>query len=457
MRGWSLSTGSLSARVLKALGVFSSTQALSILCTVVRTKLVAIWIGSVGLGLFGLFSSAVDMISAITHLSLRSSSVREISALPPASPLRRLTVAVVRRWGRLLGLGGMLLTAASSPLLSLICFGNSSMWWAFVALSPVMFMGSVTGCNQAILQADNRLKSLALIALYSTVTALILAIPILYWFRMAGIVPVIVVYALSSLLFTLYFGRTPESGPLPRPTHRETITLGRSIIKLGVYMTISGALVQLTTFIFMSWLNNNGGTSTVGLYQAGNTLIIRYAGILFTAIGMEYFPRIAAAAHCRNRLRVYANHEIILLLKIALPLAVVLIIGAPFIIRLLFAEEFASSAAMVEAGTPGLIFKIASWCISYMMIVRADGRVFLATEIISSVMGLVLNILFFSEWGVTGLGASFTVWYLLYLVMVWGVCRWRYRFHLTTKAVAWLLTASVSVSVVSLICLAYIY
>ena len=37
----------LSARVLKVMGLFSGVQVLTILCSIVRTKLVAMWNGAV--------------------------------------------------------------------------------------------------------------------------------------------------------------------------------------------------------------------------------------------------------------------------------------------------------------------------------------------------------------------------------------------------------------------------
>ena len=39
---------------MKAMGIFGGVQMIGIICSIVRTKLVAMWIGPVGMGLFGL-------------------------------------------------------------------------------------------------------------------------------------------------------------------------------------------------------------------------------------------------------------------------------------------------------------------------------------------------------------------------------------------------------------------
>ena len=105
---------------MKAMGLFGGVQVMGILCSIIRTKLVALWIGPVGIGLFGLFNNALEMIATGTNLGIRSSSVRDISqALEKRDPsLVARMVTVVRKWSLWLGLAGALLTLAAAPLLS---------------------------------------------------------------------------------------------------------------------------------------------------------------------------------------------------------------------------------------------------------------------------------------------------------------------------------------------------
>ena len=48
---------SISRMAMKAMGLFGGVQIAGILCSIIRTKLVAMWIGPVGVGLFGLFKN----------------------------------------------------------------------------------------------------------------------------------------------------------------------------------------------------------------------------------------------------------------------------------------------------------------------------------------------------------------------------------------------------------------
>ena len=127
---------------MKAMGIFGGVQVMGIICSIIRTKLVAMWIGPVGTGLFALFNNALEMISTGTNLGIRSSSVRDISQAADerdTSLIARM-VTVVRKWSLWLGLAGALLTLSLAPVLSQLTFGDTTHIWGFVALSNVYFV-----------------------------------------------------------------------------------------------------------------------------------------------------------------------------------------------------------------------------------------------------------------------------------------------------------------------------
>lgn len=444
----------LTSRVYKALAIFSGTQSVGILCSVIRTKIVALWIGAVGVGIFGILNAAIEMIASLTQLNLRSTAVRELASERDGSQNRRIIEIVTGRWALVLGLIGMILMAVFSPLLADISLGDRSLWWMFAILSPVMLMGSVTNGRQAVMQADGNLKAIAGSALWSAVVALIISVPMLWYMRLDGIVPVIIIYSATTLVATVAYSRRKQM-KTQVITSAYTLEIGKRLLRLGFFMTLSGFLTWGSTWAFMSWLRSYAGDEVAGFYQAGNTILIRYAGILFSAIGMEYYPRIAAVAHDRRRLGVYVGHEILILLKIALPLALLFLIVAPWIVRLLYTEEFGMIVPYISIGTIGLIARVGAWCISFMIIVRSDGLLFMLTEALSAGVSFGLGIICFNKWGVIGLGYAFSSWYLVYLAAVWVICSLRYNLRINKKAVAFLLTALAVTFGAAVTCLAY--
>ena len=70
------------SRVLKALSVFGGVQVISILCSVARNKLTAVWIGPTGIGLLAIYNSLTDMMTQLSLLNVPQSGIRELT---PAS------------------------------------------------------------------------------------------------------------------------------------------------------------------------------------------------------------------------------------------------------------------------------------------------------------------------------------------------------------------------------------
>ena len=159
----------LSAMVLKAMGLFGGLQVFGIISSIIRTKLIAMWIGPAGVGLFGLYNAALDMISSATQLNLRNSAVREIAQYGEERKSIDVIVGVIRRWAVLLGLLGSFIVLVGAPLLSRWTFGDDSHTIAFVWLSIVMLLYSLTGGESAILQGTRRLNQLAASSIWGTV------------------------------------------------------------------------------------------------------------------------------------------------------------------------------------------------------------------------------------------------------------------------------------------------
>ena len=99
---------SLTAKVLKVIGVFSGAEAFGIICSVVKMKLVAMWLSATGVGLFGLFGTTVDAVSIITGLGLRQSGVREVAKCRHSEGALRRIAARLRGWCMLSGVAGTL-------------------------------------------------------------------------------------------------------------------------------------------------------------------------------------------------------------------------------------------------------------------------------------------------------------------------------------------------------------
>ena len=83
----------LSRLITKAAALFGGVQVVSILCSVIRTKVVAVLLGSVGIGVIGLYNSAIETITALpdwVFAAVRYAKFRKPAIMPTLGSCRVL-------------------------------------------------------------------------------------------------------------------------------------------------------------------------------------------------------------------------------------------------------------------------------------------------------------------------------------------------------------------------------
>lgn len=136
-----------------------------------------------------------------------------------------------------------------------------------------------------------------------------------YYWRIDSVVPAFMAYAAAALVAALIFREPSRDLPAAHVGLKASFITGRNFIILGAFITMSEVLNQLSGYIFISWLNNEAGADTTGYFQSGYTIMNRYAGLVFTAIGMELYPRLASVAGSPMRTSTFVSHEIRIILS----------------------------------------------------------------------------------------------------------------------------------------------
>lgn len=183
---------STSGRIIKALSLFGSLQVLIILCSIVRNKFIALWLGTAGIGLFALYNYTLDLINQLSQLNLRQSAVREIASAGHADT--KPIVGMVRRISLMLGCVGAVATLALSPLLSYWTFGDYGHTFGFALLAAGVGVSAVTSGELAILQASDRLRQLAKATAAGAMVGTGISILLFRLMGMRSIVPSILVF-----------------------------------------------------------------------------------------------------------------------------------------------------------------------------------------------------------------------------------------------------------------------
>lgn len=412
------------------MGMFSGLQMVNILCSIIKMKLVSIWLQEAGVAIFGILATAQETTSTFTDLGLRQSTVRDVAA-QTANPSHLAHIAMlVRRWSVLAGILGASTMLLLSPILGRWFFGSFDGFLPFALVGIAMFFNCLLYGEQSLLQGTGRLRALARGSLWGTIVGLIVSIPM---FRLLGLssVPLsIIAYSLAVYGFTSLYRFRPQH-KISTPGLRQLWSEGKPFVRLGILMSLATFLTSLSRLIFTAILTHSSSLDTVGLFQAGDTLVSRYIGLIFTAIGMEFFPRLVTVNSSRIRTNLYVNHEITLLMIVVTPIALLFILCRTMIIDILYTSDFYPILTFISLAVVGSVLKSMSWCMATCIIARGEGRIYLLTEGTDAAISLLLLWSGFELWGLSGIGVAYIAWNLSYTAVTWIVCRHRYGLRLS--------------------------
>ncbi len=416
--------------VLKATSLFGGVQVVNILIAIVRSKFIALFIGPAGMGIASLLNSTLGLINGLTNLGLDKSAVRDISVAYKNEnhETASRTISILKRLVWFTAVFGAILMIALSPFLSEFAFEDKSFTLAFVWIAIALFFKQITDSQLAILQGLRRLKDLAKANLFGNLLGLLITIPLYYYFRIDAIVPAIIIASLVSFAFTFYYSRKAQISSVTVSTS-EAFSEGKEMIQLGATLSVSSLISLLVAYIIQIYISQKGGIDEVGLYNAGFVILNTYVGIIFTAMATDYFPRLSAISEEIIKIRKAVFEQAFIAVLLIVPIIVVFLMFAQFIIVLLYSEAFTPIVKMVSWGILGMVFKAVSFSMGYVIIAKGDSKLFIKTAVGFNVTLLVSNVIGYYYGGLEGLGISFFLYYILHYAALRIITKKRYDFY----------------------------
>lgn len=429
-------------QIVKYTGIFGSIQGISVMTGVIRNKITALLLGTMGMGMMSLLNSTVIFLSQATSMGLAYSGVREIAACKERGDQAGIErcAAIIRAWSLLAALTGMAICALSSKWIDKLTFTWGDHSLHYLLLSPALALMAITGGETAILKGLHRLKALAVIQMISALGALVITAPLLYFFNQAAIVPIIVLIALATMLATIFYSFRTVRPRIGSWRHcygrwRKLIGEGRPMVKIGLAFVTAAAMGSASELIIRAYLNIEGDLDTVGLYNAGYLLAITYAGVFFSSLESDYYPRLSAVSDDIRKINQLMNYQTEVSLTLISPMMCAFILLLPAIVPVLFSEKFNAAIPMAQATALTMMCKSACLPVSYVMLAKGDSRIYICLETLSYLMTIAGVIAGYTYGGLTGTGVGLTVAYAAELTINSICLHFRYGLRQSGKLI----------------------
>lgn len=417
-------------QIMKATSIFGGVQVFNIIISIIRSKFVAVLLGPAGMGIAGLLTSTIGLIGSITNFGLGSSAVRNVSVAVATENGEKIrtTVSIIRRLVWITGLLGTIVTIFLSPFLSRLTFGNSNYSTAFIFISITLLLSQLTAGQSVILQGMRKIKNLAKADVAGMLVGLFISIPIYYKLGTTGIVPAMIISSFLSLFFSWFFASKINIAKVSveKPIFKsESITM----LKMGFMLSLSGIIPVVASYVIRIFIGRTGGVEQVGFYTSGFAIINTYVGMIFTAMGTDYYPRLTEVSSDNNKTKNVINEQAEIAILIIAPILAAFLTYINWAVILLYSNKFLPVTGMIHWAALGMFFKTVSWTIGFVFLAKGSSRLFFWSELGANIYLLILNIVGYKFFGLNGLGISFLIGYVLLFLQNFIVAKINYAFN----------------------------
>ena len=191
-----------------------------------------------------------------------------------------------------------------------------------------------------------------------------------------------------------------------------------TMLKLGIPLMSAASVTLVTQLAVRSIVLRELGLDASGYFQAAWAISMIYVGLVLNAMVMDYYPRLTKAISDHECARKLVNEQAEMALLLAGPVLMAMITLAPWVIHLLYTQNFSPAAEILKWQVIGDIFKVASVPIGYIFLATGHGGIALGTQLIWSAAYLGPVVLGIHEFGLIIAGVGFFVAYLSYYVVI---------------------------------------
>lgn len=363
------------------------SSAASLLLSLARTKLVALFLGPAGIGLLGLVQSTMATATLIGGAGLDSIVTREAAKARASGEGLEISIAVGLRGSMLLGFATALVAV---PVLAV--FGEQLGTPGLISLMAVAaaIASSIVGTNyRALLAGISTVTDSALASLASAVGALVLTAALVMLSVPLGVVVAFVALAIpaSQVVATGLF--------VWRHTTETTVTWRELLVPLRTYLgeaggfAIAGVVPVLTQLIARSVVRGCSDNDRFGYFQASLALGTTVTSVLAASVGASVLPSLSRVSASEERLRAAADQSARTYLVLVAPLVLLIAVFPADIVRLLYSSRFEPVSEQLSWQLMGEVVRLPAWVLSSVLLVLGRARAYLIVELTSGACMLV--------------------------------------------------------------------
>lgn len=386
----------------------------------VINKAVAVFVGPSGVAMIGQFQNAIQMAMVVSQGGINTGVTKY------TAEYARDDALLDALWGTATRIS-LICTLLVAAILLLFARPLSAYFLTTPDYTYVFTLLGVTiglfVLNQLLLAMVNGLKEVGTyihVNIVQSLYGLLFTTLLVVLFGLSGALIALATNQSVVLLFTLWKLRDHALIRLHRLCGGFSRSQARKLLGYSAMAFTSAALVPAIQIIVRNHIGHHLGWPAAGYWQGVWYISTTYLGVIGTALGIYYLPRLSEIT-ARQELR----RELLDGFRVIIPLVVIMsgtiFVLRDFIIHVLFTSDFTAMRELFLWQLVGDVLKAAAWLFAYVLLAKAMLRAFIVTEVLAGILFLVLVFPLVRLFGLIGVTYAFALTYSVYFVMVGAI------------------------------------
>lgn len=397
--------------LLRHTSLFGGVMGVNMLINLFRMKLMAVLVGASGVGMFGMYMGILYAVQGFITLSLHTSGVRDIAEVFGKGDPRQVAhvYRVMRRVLMIMGIGGGIFLFLTAPQSSREIFGNDSQVMAIRLLAVTFFFYNFFIGQEALMQGVRQPVDAARASVIGNLLSACCTVFLLWRWGVGGIIPSLLLHSFLHVLAGRFFTYSLHLPMRDALSWKRTFFLGRSMVYLGLAITLTGSIYNFCSLWIRSYLLKDAGESVVGLYTAASTVSMYAVIFVASSLAMEFFPLLSSLKGHNEAFSRLVNRQVEVLVLIVAPFFLAAMVFSDWLFPLIYSSEFTPGVGAFRWFLVGAMAQLISWPMGLIRYAHKWVVLTVIWEVVSCSLNIGLILLLYPRYGLEGVGMAFAL------------------------------------------------
>lgn len=396
--------------------ITTTSHGLRMSVNLVVVKMIAIFVGTAGMGSLGHFMSIVTMLSVFAGGGIGTAITKYVAEYQ-RRPLRMLRfIGSAITYGLVFSLIVVIVCLLFSEEIADLVFKDINYSWLIPFIGVAQFLCFIGTAVISIVNGQQRTDLFALITISGYLGALPIAYLLIATFEMKG--------AALALLLSISCTGFSASWIIATSKITRLIKYGfnrldvRNLSKFSLMLIASATLFPLSEIFIRGLIIDYYGNQSAGLWQAMNRLSGAYIGFFTVFLATNYMPKLSKLENRYDITPIVRKYLLITAFLFSL-FALALYFSKELIIPVLFSNDFIPISDFLIWQLIGDFFRISAYVIGFLGVAKAATKIYISSELIQTITysGLSFITICVYKGNLSKISQAYAATYFIYFIM----------------------------------------